>query len=107
MRFLLFQIRSAQTQHISFSALESWINESASLFVRSDVEVVVVDLHKRDSGQPKGVSTSFTAAKGAKFAPRAKVNAITTGEGITECMRVQREDEYLKACIKLMLRFLI
>lgn len=39
--------------------MESWVIEATSVMVSPDVEVVIDDLHSRDSGTPEGISTSL------------------------------------------------
>lgn len=74
-----------------------------AFFIRPNVEVVIDDLHVRDSGTPEEISTSFTTAKGDKGASGAKFNSMTTDEVITTSMRVQRNDQTLSQCIAKML----
>lgn len=81
--------------------MEAWTTEYASEAVLDDVEAVIEDLHGCDGGPPQRVLTSFTGAKGSKDASGVKFNDMTTDEGVTICIRVQREDETLIDCIKM------
>lgn len=84
---------------IFLTALEAWIADSPSVFVRSNVEVVIDDLHGRESRCLEGVSTSNNMAQGNKGAVGVQFNAMKTDEDITVAVRVKSDGESLAECI--------
>lgn len=76
--------------------MKNKITEFYSNVVKSDVEVLIDEVHGKDCGDPEEVATSVTEIKGDKGASGAKFNAMKTDERIKVCTTVQSYDESLQ-----------
>lgn len=71
------------------------MTEVGSAYVSQNFEVVIKDLHGRDSESPEGVAMINNVAKGNKVAAGVKFNARNIKKGIAVALRVKRDDETL------------
>lgn len=57
-----------------FRPLESWISEASVLFTLPDTDIVIDDLHARDSETTEGAMTQSKSSKCEKGASEVKLN---------------------------------